>query len=126
MTSVEAKGLGYYAYLNQGTTWLPRDRPALPIVDMDPAWRRNAARWMLRRARIFEMYYSLGELEHLGAPAYREVVGEQADGQVLYRRGPALSAIDLMSEHTVDGWDAASFMQTLKGFVENPLRLLSA
>jgi 2-oxoisovalerate dehydrogenase E2 component (dihydrolipoyl transacylase) len=26
----------------------------------------------------------------------------------------------------VDGWDAASFMQTLKGYIENPLRLLSA
>ena len=24
----------------------------------------------------------------------------------------------------VDGWDAASFMQTLKGYIENPLRLL--
>ena len=26
----------------------------------------------------------------------------------------------------VDGWDAASFMQALKGLIENPLRLLSA
>ena len=26
----------------------------------------------------------------------------------------------------VDGWDAASFMQALKGYIENPLRLLSA
>jgi 2-oxoisovalerate dehydrogenase E2 component (dihydrolipoyl transacylase) len=26
----------------------------------------------------------------------------------------------------VDGWDAASFMQALKNYIENPLRLLSA
>jgi 2-oxoisovalerate dehydrogenase E2 component (dihydrolipoyl transacylase) len=26
----------------------------------------------------------------------------------------------------VDGWDAASFMQTLKAYIENPIRLLSA
>jgi 2-oxoisovalerate dehydrogenase E2 component (dihydrolipoyl transacylase) len=26
----------------------------------------------------------------------------------------------------VDGWDAANFMQALKGYIENPLRLLSA
>jgi len=26
----------------------------------------------------------------------------------------------------VDGWGAANFMQALKGYIENPLRLLSA
>jgi 2-oxoisovalerate dehydrogenase E2 component (dihydrolipoyl transacylase) len=26
----------------------------------------------------------------------------------------------------VDGWDAANFMQTMKGLIENPIRLLSA
>jgi len=25
----------------------------------------------------------------------------------------------------VDGWDAANFLQALKGLIENPLRLLS-
>jgi 2-oxoisovalerate dehydrogenase E2 component (dihydrolipoyl transacylase) len=35
--------------------------------------------------------------------------------------------LSLSCDHrVVDGWDAASFMQTLKGYVENPLRLLSA
>ena len=34
--------------------------------------------------------------------------------------------LSLSCDHrVVDGWDAASFMQTLKGYVENPLRLLS-
>jgi 2-oxoisovalerate dehydrogenase E2 component (dihydrolipoyl transacylase) len=35
--------------------------------------------------------------------------------------------VSLSCDHrVVDGWDAASFMQTLKGYIENPLRLLSA
>ena len=35
--------------------------------------------------------------------------------------------LSLSCDHRViDGWDAASFMQALKGFIENPIRLLSA
>ena len=35
--------------------------------------------------------------------------------------------LSLSCDHrVVDGWDAASFMQTLKSIIENPLRLLSA
>jgi 2-oxoisovalerate dehydrogenase E2 component (dihydrolipoyl transacylase) len=35
--------------------------------------------------------------------------------------------LSLSCDHrVVDGWDAASFMQALKGFIENPIRLLSA
>ena len=47
-----------------------------------------------------------------------------AAGEVEIRKRMNLS---LSCDHrVVDGWDAASFMQTLKGYVENPLRLLSA
>ena len=46
------------------------------------------------------------------------------DGEIEVRKRMNLS---LSCDHrVVDGWDAASFMQTLKGLVENPLRLLSA
>jgi len=46
------------------------------------------------------------------------------DGDIQIRKRMNLS---LSCDHrVVDGWDAASFMQTLKGYVENPLRLLSA
>jgi 2-oxoisovalerate dehydrogenase E2 component (dihydrolipoyl transacylase) len=46
------------------------------------------------------------------------------DGDIEIRKRMNLS---LSCDHrVVDGWDAASFMQTLKGFIENPLRLLSA
>jgi 2-oxoisovalerate dehydrogenase E2 component (dihydrolipoyl transacylase) len=46
------------------------------------------------------------------------------DGQIEVRKRMNLS---LSCDHrVVDGWDAASFMQTLKGYIENPLRLLSA
>jgi 2-oxoisovalerate dehydrogenase E2 component (dihydrolipoyl transacylase) len=46
------------------------------------------------------------------------------DGEIEIRKRMNLS---LSCDHrVVDGWDAASFMQALKGYVENPLRLLSA
>jgi 2-oxoisovalerate dehydrogenase E2 component (dihydrolipoyl transacylase) len=45
-------------------------------------------------------------------------------GEVEIRKRMNLS---LSCDHrVVDGWDAASFMQTLKAYIENPLRLLSA
>jgi 2-oxoisovalerate dehydrogenase E2 component (dihydrolipoyl transacylase) len=45
------------------------------------------------------------------------------DGEIEVRKRMNLS---LSCDHrVVDGWDAASFMQTLRGFIENPLRLLS-
>jgi 2-oxoisovalerate dehydrogenase E2 component (dihydrolipoyl transacylase) len=46
------------------------------------------------------------------------------DGEIEVRKRMNLS---LSCDHrVVDGWDAASFMQSLKGYIENPLRLLSA
>jgi 2-oxoisovalerate dehydrogenase E2 component (dihydrolipoyl transacylase) len=46
------------------------------------------------------------------------------DGDIEVRKRMNLS---LSCDHrVVDGWDAASFMQTLKAYIENPLRLLSA
>jgi 2-oxoisovalerate dehydrogenase E2 component (dihydrolipoyl transacylase) len=45
-------------------------------------------------------------------------------GEIEVRKRMNLS---LSCDHrVVDGWDAASFMQTLKGYIENPLRLLSS
>ena len=46
------------------------------------------------------------------------------DGDIEVRKRMNLS---LSCDHrVVDGWDAASFMQALKGYIENPLRLLSS
>jgi 2-oxoisovalerate dehydrogenase E2 component (dihydrolipoyl transacylase) len=46
------------------------------------------------------------------------------DGELEARKVMNLS---LSCDHrVVDGWDAANFMQTLKGYIENPIRLLSA
>jgi len=46
------------------------------------------------------------------------------DGELEVRKRMNLS---LSCDHrVVDGWDAASFMQAMKGFIENPIRLLSA
>jgi 2-oxoisovalerate dehydrogenase E2 component (dihydrolipoyl transacylase) len=46
------------------------------------------------------------------------------DGEIEVAKRMNLS---LSCDHrVVDGWDAANFMQALKGYIENPLRLLSA
>src|SRR6476646_68232 len=46
------------------------------------------------------------------------------DGEIEVRKRMSLS---LSCDHrVVDGWDAASFMQALKAYIENPIRLLSA
>jgi hypothetical protein len=92
-----------YAYLSQGEMWKPKDRPALPVSEMDESWRRNAARWMERRAGYFEFLYSTGEAAALGAPVYVDVVGEK-DGRA-YVGGAALSELDLMSDAAMDDYD---------------------
>jgi 2-oxoisovalerate dehydrogenase E2 component (dihydrolipoyl transacylase) len=46
------------------------------------------------------------------------------DGELEARK---LMNLSLSCDHrVVDGWDAANFMQTMKGLIENPIRLLSA
>jgi 2-oxoisovalerate dehydrogenase E2 component (dihydrolipoyl transacylase) len=46
------------------------------------------------------------------------------DGEIELAKRMNLS---LSCDHrVVDGWDAANFMQALKAYIENPLRLLSA
>ena len=46
------------------------------------------------------------------------------DGELEARK---LMNLSLSCDHrVVDGWDAASFMQTMKNYIENPIRLLSA
>jgi 2-oxoisovalerate dehydrogenase E2 component (dihydrolipoyl transacylase) len=46
------------------------------------------------------------------------------DGELEARK---LMNLSLSCDHrVVDGWDAASFMQALKAYIENPIRLLSA
>jgi 2-oxoisovalerate dehydrogenase E2 component (dihydrolipoyl transacylase) len=45
------------------------------------------------------------------------------DGELEARK---LMNLSLSCDHrVVDGWDAANFMQTMKGYIENPIRLLS-
>jgi len=51
-----------------------------------------------------------------------KLVPVDADVEVRKRMNLSLSC----DHRVVDGWDAANFMQALKGYIENPLRLLSA
>lgn len=55
------------AYVKQGETWVPKDRDPIKISDMDPRWRANAARWLLRQAGVVEFYYTAVELSRLRA-----------------------------------------------------------
>lgn len=57
--------LTWYKYLRQGKTWVPKDRPPLPIAEMDATWRYNAANWLLRQASSLAMRYGFGELQHV-------------------------------------------------------------
>jgi 2-oxoisovalerate dehydrogenase E2 component (dihydrolipoyl transacylase) len=51
-----------------------------------------------------------------------KVVVVEGDIEVRKRMNLSLSC----DHRVVDGWDAANFLQALKGFIENPIRLLSA
>jgi 2-oxoisovalerate dehydrogenase E2 component (dihydrolipoyl transacylase) len=51
-----------------------------------------------------------------------KLVPVDADIEVRKRMNLSLSC----DHRVVDGWDAANFMQALKAYIENPLRLLSA
>jgi len=45
------------------------------------------------------------------------------DGELEARK---LMNLSLSCDHrVVDGWDAANFLQAMKAYIENPLRLLS-
>lgn len=103
LDEMKGKAVAYYCYLNQGEQWKPKDRPWLPIADMDASWRGNAARWMKRRAAAFELYYSIGELAALSEPTMRAVVGE-VDG-VPVEDGPLFSHLDLMGDCATDAFD---------------------
>lgn len=78
-----------YLYLSQGRTWIPNGRPPLPIADMDPGWRSNAANWLLRRAAGLADAYGLGEVAAMHLPAARVVLGLDKDGNDIL--GPEVS-----------------------------------
>ena len=63
-------------------------------------------------------------IESLRADPKLQEIPVIVDGELEARKVMNLS---LSCDHrVVDGWDAASFLQALKGYIENPLRLLSA
>lgn len=72
-----------YSLLEQGEVWVPRDKPAVRISDMDPAWRYNTARFLTRNARAYVPSYELGEHLSIWGAQAREVLGE-VDGEPRY------------------------------------------
>jgi hypothetical protein len=93
-----------YRYLNQDAVWAPRPpRKPLPIADMDPAWRHNAANFLLRRAEHLAHRYIFGMVRAASVPAWSEVIGED-HGEPAYS-GTVFSEFDLMGDHARDAFE---------------------
>lgn len=105
-----------YLYLNQSRVWYPKDGEPVEIDRMDDEWRYNASRLLERRARALELRYSIGELDTLGAPTLREVIGEADDGTPIE---PWFSPLSMMGEHAQDAFDAE-----LEARTDNPVAWL--
>lgn len=96
--------LATMAYLDQGEWWYPKPpRPRLRVSDMDARWRRNSARWMERRAELYALRYTMGEVLQLMQPTMRAVIGK-LDGEVVLS-DRLYSHWDLMSETVQDDMD---------------------
>lgn len=57
-----AKGVSWTEYLDQGEQWKPNGKPMVRIDSMDPTWRLNASRWLVRNAKVFAQKYSLAAM----------------------------------------------------------------
>lgn len=107
MTINLEKEIAYYGYLNQGEWWVPKKpRQPIRVADMDPEWRHNAARFLMRRAATLAFLYGGGEIAVMAKPAWRNVVGEDGGKPVL--GGPAFSELDMMSDAAMDAFDEHS------------------
>src|SRR5207237_8806665 len=96
--------IAYYNYLNQGEWWVPKmPRQPIRVADMDPEWRHNAARFLMRRAATLAFLYGGGEIAAMTRPAWRNVVGEDHGNPVL--GGRAFSELDMMSDAAMDAFD---------------------
>jgi hypothetical protein len=70
------KARAYYAYFQQGEVWVPNGKPPVQITDMDPAWRHNAARFLVRNAKAYLHRYEFGEHLAIWHGEARDVTGE--------------------------------------------------
>jgi hypothetical protein len=59
--STPAQAYQYFAYLDQGEQWVPKSLVPVQIADMDPIWRYNAARFLLRENPSYLFRDHLGE-----------------------------------------------------------------
>jgi len=106
--TAEENASAHFHYLNQNKFWIDEQTNKYMIVDMTDSHRRNAAKWLVNRARQFEFYYSMGEMLWMNAPRYH---GFGIDGR---DRG-YMSEFDLMSDSVSD-----EFNQWIEDRVANP------
>lgn len=101
----KAKAMLYFAYFNQGETWIAREEGAVSIKnDMDYRWRVNAANYMIKFAFNYQMYYSFGEIYRMSEPTFAETV-HVVDGEMVLSSAK-FSELDLMGDHARDGYEA--------------------
>lgn len=93
----------YYWYLGQSNWWYPKGRKRVEITSMGARWRRNAARFMQRRAKHLAFQYTFGEILVMATPTkMTEVIGE-FNGEPV-ERVRMFSQFDMMSESAEDAF----------------------
>lgn len=77
ITDPMAVSLAWFKYLSQSATWVPKDKPPLPISEMDASWRRNAANWLLRRASMLVDRFGFGEIQYIYGTTAPTVIADK-------------------------------------------------
>lgn len=84
-TDTKRQARAWYRHLNQDTTWIPVTGVPVRIAGMDPAWRFNAANWLIKRAPELAVAYVYGEGLLMAEPLGRD----ELTGQLVYVEMPA-------------------------------------
>lgn len=80
---MQRQARAWHRHLNQDITWIPVTGVPVRIAGMDPAWRHNAANWLLKRASHLAFMYGYAELHEFDEPIGHEVLGEKHGEPVL-------------------------------------------
>lgn len=92
-SDLHGQARAWHKHLRQNTTWIPATGVPVRIAGMDPAWRHNAANWLLKRASSLAFLSSLAELHMDDEP-----IGTDPYGYAVYTRMPLEVEDDLIGE----------------------------
>lgn len=119
-TDTKRHARAWYRHLNQDTTWVPVTGVPVRIAGMDPAWRFNAANWLIKRAPELAVAYSYGEGLLMVEPLGRD----ELTGQLVYIEMPAEVELADDSDNPIgdpSGWMRATtlYQSLVKDLPEN-------